>query len=115
MFNLSRIKKTGFLGILFLFLSAGAVAQDSKDVNARSPHTVPASKKERKALKKKEVQKKQLDKAIEKGRKRHEKLQTKDVRKRMKKSKHKASQNRSFQREFFLKRWFTPKQGKKRK
>jgi hypothetical protein len=90
-------------------------AQDTKDVNARSPNSAPMGKKQRKAEKTKEKQKKELNKAIEKGRKRHEKIQTKDVRKRMKKSKRKAAVNRAHEKEFFLKRWFTPGSKKKRR
>ena len=62
-----------------------------------------------------DFQKKLAEKTIEIGKKRHEKIQTRDVRKRMKKSKNKASLNNSHKKEFFLKRWFTPKQRTKRR
>ena len=89
------------------------MAQDTKDVNARSPNPGAMSKQEKKATKKKVKQKELLEKAIVKGRKRHEKIQTKDVRKRMKKSKRKAAINNAHKKDFFLKRWFEKKPKKK--
>ena len=94
----------------FVATANTSFAQDTKDINARSPKEVPHSRLEKKALKKKDKQKEKLDKAIEIGRKRHEKLQEREVRKRMKKSKHTASLNNAHKREFFLKRWFRRKQ-----
>jgi len=114
-----KLKGSKILGLLTLivFLSITEVyAQDTKDVNARSPVPVEAGgKRQKKAEKKKDDQKKLKEKAIDKGRKRHEKLQTKDVRKRMKKTKRKAAANHAHQKEFFLKRWFTPDRKTKRR
>ena len=114
-----KLKKSNFFGLLVIlvFLSiTGVYGQDTKDVNARSPVPKEAgAKQQKKAEKKKADQRKLKEKAIEKGRKRHEKLQSKDVRKRMKKSKRKAAANHAHQREFFLKRWFTPDQKTKRR
>ena len=115
---LMHFNKTRFFGLLtiILFLSISAVyGQDTKDVNARAPVPRSSNAKQKKAEKKKEDQKKLKEKAIDKGRKRHEKLQTKDVRKRMKKSKRKAAANNAHQKEFFLKRWFTPDHKTKRR
>ena len=108
-----RIIGIFFLASLFAF--TGASAQDTKDENARSPHPARAKGKAKEAEKKKIQQKKLAEKAIEKGRKRHEKLQTRDVRKRMKKSKHTATANNAHKREFFLKRWFQKKHKTKRR
>src|SRR5205809_408613 len=101
-----HLKKTKFFGLLtiIIFLSiSGVYGQDTKDVNARSPVPKSSHGKQQKAEKKKEDQAKMKEKAIDVGRKRHEKLQTKEVRKRMKKSKKKAAQNNAHQKEFFLK------------
>ena len=113
-FVLSCMQKTVRLGYLkwlivvaFAFTSGIVKAQDVKDINARSPHSAPSSRQQKKADKKKADQKKLAEKAIEKGRKNHEKLQTREVRRRMRQSKRKASMNNAHQREFFLKRWFT--------
>lgn len=100
---------------VFFFMLSFAKAQDTKDVNARSPDPAAMSRMEKKAQKKKVKQKQLEEKAIEIGRKRHEKIQTRDVRKRMKKSKHTASANNTHKREFFLKRWFQPKQRTKKR
>ncbi|MEO8085331.1 MAG: hypothetical protein ABI763_00850 [Bacteroidota bacterium] len=97
--------------IIFLMLS-GVHAQDAgdiKDINPRAPKTAARSGKAKEAQKKKIKQKKASDKAIEKGKKQHEKIQTREVRKRMKKSKHTAATNNAHKREFFLKRWFQKK------
>ncbi len=101
--------------MMFSFIASKTLAQDIKDVNARSPKTVPMSHMEKKALKKKDAQKALADKAIAKGIKRHEKLQTRAVRKRMRQSKQTASQNNEHKKEFFLKRWFRRKQKTKSK
>lgn len=92
-----------------MITSAWAQDPDTKDVNARSPNPKAMSRNEKQAQKKKVKQRELKEKAIEKGRKRHQKIQTSDVRKRMKKSKHTASMNNSHRKEFFLKRWFQKK------
>jgi hypothetical protein len=107
------LKKVLFVFSLTIFLMGhNAFAQnpeDTKDINSRAPNPKSMSRNERKAQEKKVKQKQLVDKAIDKGRKRHEKLQTKEVRKRMKKSKQTAAANNAHKREFFLKRWFTKK------
>jgi len=114
-----KLRNSKFLGLLAIiaFLSVkGVYAQDTKDVNAHSPLPKESGgKRQQKAEKKKEDQKKLQEKAIEKGRKNHEKIQTKETRKRMKKSKRTAAKNNAHQKEFFLKRWFTPKHKTKRR
>ena len=112
----ATLRKITFLfPLVFFLLLSAARAQDTKDVNARSPNPAAMSRQEKKAQKKKVKQKELAEKAIDKGRKRHEKIQTRDVRKRMKKSKHTAAANNANQREFFLKRWFQPKHRTKRR
>jgi|GEM_PF-1384181 len=106
-------KKRWLFAFIFSLIASFSWAQEVKDVNAHSPNPASSSRKEKQAQKKKAAQKKLAEKAIEKGRKNHEKLQTKEVRKRMRKSKHTASMNNAHQKEFFLKRWFTPKQRRK--
>jgi hypothetical protein len=59
--------------------------------------------------KKKEEQEQQMREAEEKGRRRVLKIQTKEVRKRMKRSKKKARKNNEHKREFFLKKIFSKK------
>ena len=81
----------------------------TQDVDARSPHVNGGSSQQQKANKKKDDKKKLTEKAIEKGRKRHLKFQTKNTKKMMKKSKHSSSNWNANKREFFLKRWFTKK------
>ncbi|CAN5555839.1 hypothetical protein BH11BAC1_BH11BAC1_24390 [soil metagenome] len=107
------LRKVLFVFPFFIFLMlSGVRAQDAgdiKDINPRAPKAAAMSGKEKEARKKKIKQKKASEKAIEKGRKRHEKIQTRDVRKRMKKSKHTAATNNAHKREFFLKRWFQKK------
>jgi hypothetical protein len=114
---MAKIHFSGKAVWLFVLMFFGILnisrAQESPDINARSPHPTSSGRKQKQAEKKKVEQKKLAEKAIEKGKKRHEKLQTREVRKRMKKSKHKAAANNAHQREFFLKRWFTPGQKKK--
>jgi hypothetical protein len=102
-----------FFAIALFLVSNMAWSQETKDVNARSPNPGAMSRQEKKAQKTKVKQKEKLEMAIVKGRKRHEKIQSREVRKRMKKSKHRASLNNAHKREFFLKRWFTPKQKRK--
>ena len=113
--GLNMRKAACFFAFVFFFMLSFAKAQDTKDVNARSPNPAAMSMMEKKAQNKKVKQKQLAEKAIEKGRRRHEKIQTREVRKRMKKSKHTASTNNAHKREFFLKRWFQPKQRTKKR
>jgi len=115
LFKLKNFKIFGIL-ILTVFLSiSGVYGQGTKDVNARSPVPRAAKGKAKEAEKKKIQQKKLSEKAIDKGRKRHEKLQEREVRHRMKKSKRLAAANNAHKRDFFLTRWFTPKHKTKRR
>src|SRR5262245_55022211 len=98
-----------FLLLIFLGLASQTFSQEVIDQNAKSPMPRSGSKKEKAALKKKEKQQVQLEKAIAKAKKQHYKNQTKDVRKRMKKSQKEANRRNSNKKEFFLKRWFTKK------
>jgi hypothetical protein len=109
----SSLKAACLLALGLSLYSGGAMAQDIKDVNPHSPTAKPSARQQKKADKKKLEQKKLGEKAIEIGKKRHEKLQTKEVRKRMRQSKRKASLNNAHQQEFFLKRWFRKKPGRK--
>ena len=69
----------------------------AQDVDARSPAPRPSSKQEKKALIEKEKKKKAEQKGEILARKNHEKIQSKEVRKRMKKSKKKAKKWNSIQ------------------
>ena len=66
----------------------------SMDQNAKSPSPSPImggeSKQQKKADKKKDAQKKELDDAIKEGRKKHMSIQERATRRRMRKNKHKA-------------------------
>jgi hypothetical protein len=84
----------------------------AQDINARSPQPQPVSKQQRAAEKKKAKQRQKSDKAIEKGKKQHMKLQSKQTKKMMKKSKRKSKRWNEHRREFFLKRWFAPRHRK---
>jgi hypothetical protein len=70
--------------LLFILSSSNLFAQD---VDSRSPKPVPSNSKQAAADKKKEKQKQKAEKDVEAGKKRHEKLQAKNTRKMMKKSK----------------------------
>ena len=65
-------------------------------------------KKQKKALEKQEVEKKKSEeKGIERGKKRHENIQTKAVRKRMKESAKKSKNLGKPKKKFFIIRWFS--------
>ncbi len=81
----------------------------SQDIDARSPHSNGGAPQQVKADKKKAAQAALKEKAIEKGRQRHMKLQSKNTKKMMKKSKHSSSNWNANKKEFFLKRWFRKK------
>ena len=72
-----------------------------------------ASKQEKKIERMKEKRMEEDLKLYQKAIKRHQKIQSKDTRKRMKKDRKQAFRHNDNKREFFLKRWFTPKQKKK--
>ncbi len=119
MLNFFKGQKAFLPFIISIFLLGGAAhaqdVPDTKDVNAHSPNPASMSKKEKLARKKKVKQKELKEKAIEKGRSNHEKIQTKEVRKRMKKSKRTAAANNAHERKFFLKRWFHSRHKTKRR
>ena len=71
-----------------------------------------ASKQEKKIEKMKEKRMEEDLKLYQKAIKRHNKIQSKDTQKRMKKDRKHAFRHNENKREFFLKRWFTPKQKK---
>lgn len=103
-------KKRLWIRALFLviisFHSGPAIGQD---LDARSPQKAASKGKQHQAEKKKAKQQKELLKGIEKGKKRHMKLQSKNTKKMMKKSKRKAANFNNDRKEFFLKRWFRKK------
>ena len=78
-----------FLAIFFIFF---AVHVSGQDVNSNSPKPSSSSGQQKKAEKKKQKQQKDLAKAIEKGKERHIKLQTKNTKNMMRKSKRKSKQ-----------------------
>jgi hypothetical protein len=115
LFKLKNFKIFSLLILVVLLSIPGVYGQGTKDVDARSPTPKAAKGKAKEAEKKKVEQKKLSEKAIDVGRKRHEKLQEREVRHRMKKSKRLAAANNAHKKDFFLKRWFTPKQKTKRR
>ena len=94
-----------FILVFFLFFSFITYGQEI-GTNARSPKPAPMSKLEKEAVKKKQKKQKKIEKADEKARKDHLKIQTKDVRKRMKKSRKEGNRVNANKQEFFMKRWF---------
>ena len=82
-----------------MLLPVFALAQDSPK----------ATKAQKKAEVKKEQQKMNEKKAEIEGRKMHQAIQTKEVRKRMKKSKKEADRWNTGRRKFFIARWFEKK------
>ena len=65
-------------------------------------------KKQKKMLEKQEIEKKKSEeKTMKMGKKRHEKIQTKEVRKRMKKSAKKSKNGGQPKKKFFIIRWFS--------
>ena len=85
--------------LLLLVLPAFALAQDSPK----------ATKAQKKAEAKKEQRLMNEKKAEIEGRKMHKAIQTKEVRKRMKKSKKEADRWNTGRRKFFIARWFEKK------
>jgi hypothetical protein len=100
-------KKITYLFLFLCFLSP-VVAQDKgtgpKEKSFQSERKL--RKLERKEAREKRKKEKAERKAIKKH---HKRIQTKDVQKRMKKSRKRAIRNNDNKREFFLKRWFQKK------
>jgi hypothetical protein len=94
---------------LFLLMPFLIFSQGLPDVNAKSPKPEKTSKVEKKALKKKQKMQRKQDVGEKKLRKQLVKMQTKDVRKRMRQNKHKAKLYNMKKREFFIVRWFRKK------
>ena len=76
--------------LIFVLISLSPSLVFSQDLDSRSPKPSQGSQQQRKADVKKAKQKKQLDKAIKKGKKRHVKLQERETKRMMRKSKKKA-------------------------
>lgn len=106
------MKKNGYIRvfrIVFFFLFAFSLVLSVLPVLGQEQGTTaptPVNKKQKKADKKKEKQKVSSQKIIDDGIKRHNKIQTKEVQKRMKESRKKADRNNHNRREPFYKRWF---------
>jgi len=105
--KLLRMKK--YILFLFFLIPFCALSQNVPDVNAHSPKPEGNSKVEKAARKKKEKQKANEEKAYKEFRKQNYKMQTKDVKKRMRQNKHKAKLVNEKKKEFFLTRWFRKK------
>jgi hypothetical protein len=84
-----------FLSLMPLFIQA----QENDNNKSQDKNQIAADKK------KKELAE-EIRKADEKGRKRHLKMQTKETRKRMKRSKKKSNQLNANKRDPFYKRWY---------
>ena len=95
---------------LLLLLLMFPISSFAQDINAHSPKPQKMTGVEKKAEKLKQKQQHDIAKAEAKGRKQQIKLQTKEVRKRMKKNKHIAKLHNENKKEFFLVRWFRKKQ-----
>ena len=95
-----------FILFLFLLMPAIGFSQSVPDINARSPKPEKTSRVQKKAEKKKEKKKIKQDKVDKKLRKQVVGMQTKEVRKRMRKNKHKAGLYNGKKREFWLALWF---------
>ena len=76
--------------MLAVFLSLFSFSMKAQDLDAHSPKSAPGSHQQRAADKKKLKKQKQAEKDLEKARKQHIKLQAKNTKKMMKKSKRKA-------------------------
>lgn len=104
--KLSILKKTFFILMTLFFLLIKNNFSKAQDINARSPQPSAGSHQQQVADKKKIKQQQQIAKNTEKGVKRHLKLQTKNTRKMIKKSKRSSKHWNDNKKEFFLKRWF---------
>ena len=102
----SSIKNSLFntLPIFFFIINISLKAQD---LNARSPKPVAGSHQQQVADKKKLKLQKEIFENTEKSREKHMKLQAKNTKKMMKKSKRASKRWNDNKNEFFLKRWFT--------
>ena len=99
-----KIKKTVFLLFVFFAVFIG---------NAYSQSPKKLIEKQKEKIEKKKAQRANEAMAMyEKGLKRHLKVQSKDTKKRMRKSMRKADRINDNRREFFLKRWFAGKRTK---
>lgn len=104
-FKLSVFKNTFFIFMTLILIIVNFPLQ-AQDINARSPKPSAGSHQQQVADKKKLKQQQQIAKNTEKGVKRHLKLQTKNTRKMIKKSKRSSKHWNDNKKEFFLKRWF---------
>ena len=116
MFNLipHKMKLKKIILLFFLFhLSFAFYAQDKSDGTGPPSKSMASKRKLRKEERKEAREKRKKEKAERKAVKAyHKRLQTKTVRKRMKKSKNKARLNNENKREFFVKRWFKKRKKK---
>lgn len=98
--------------IFTFFIQNACIAQEGGDA-PKHEQSIKSKRKLRKADKKKWKEDRRNKRAEEKRiRDHHKRLQTKDVRKRMKRSKGTAIRNNAHQREPFFKRLFQKKRGK---
>ncbi len=93
-----------FKKILFIAITALGFNLVSNDVYAQEGESI--KKQEKRLEKKKEEREKGNEKAKQEGIDRHESIQDKETRKRMKKNKKKANRYNSGKKEPFYKRWF---------
>ena len=105
-----NLKLSGFKNTFFIFMTLILIVikipAQAQDINARSPKPSAGSHQQQVADKKKLKQQQQSVKNTEKGVNRHLKLQTKNTRKMIKKSKRSSKHWNDNKKEFFLKRWF---------
>lgn len=93
-----------------LFPLTFAPALYAQDLDARSPKPAAGNSQQKKADKKKAQQRNKSERAVKKGIKRHQKIQSKNTRKMMKKSRKSSDMWNSNKREPFYKRMFRKKQ-----
>lgn len=104
-----------FIFIFSSFLSIACIAQEGAGKSDAPKHeqSLKSKRKQRKADRKELKERRKQEKAERKKvRDHHKRIQTKEVRKRMKRSKGKAIRNNTHQREPFFQRLFQKKRGK---
>jgi uncharacterized protein YlxW (UPF0749 family) len=94
--------------LLMMFVFTGVLVAAQNKGTGPSEKSMKDDLRVRKQIKKERKEKRKLEKAERKAiEKHHKRIQTKDVQKRMKKSRKTSYRNNENKREFFMKRWFT--------
>jgi len=107
---MTKIKKSTLRNVILVTLLSFAIVQN---VDAQKRNKKVPKNPQKEAMKKEAQREKATAAAEEKGRKRHVKLQDKDVRKRMKRSRKQGRRNDLGKRDPFVKRIFSRKKRRK--